>query len=278
MNAQSIARAETVVDALNSANRQTGKEKTPEERLALYEKALTQGSLGEQETVEQLYQYASSIGGSELGPDIKEEAYALASRAGEEFSAIRPGDARVESFAGILNAQFGKLDEALIHLRRAAELSPDKQSILFQLGEVLLRRGEIEEALSVLRRAFEVEPSYDTARVYYAGALYYTGRTSEADALLVERFGTTQVDNDQLLQVYRSLGLHDRVINIWRLRIENDPENTDLYLNLASAYFASGDTPNTILTLRRVSELNPAMAAQVEQVISQLESGVLIPQ
>jgi Flp pilus assembly protein TadD len=274
-NAQGIARARTIIDAISSVDRKTGEEQTPKERLEYFRRTLEQGRLGQQEVVEQLYQYSSGLGGSSLAPEVKEEAYALAKSAGEEMLAVRPSDARLESFTGIFHAQYGEYGEALEHLERADELSPNKQSILFQLGEVQLRSGNTEEAIATYKRAFELVPEFDTARMMYAAALYYAGRITEADQLLEDRFGATIFDNDQLVQIYSSMGLEDRVVEIWKLRVEKDPENTDTYLGLASAYFAVGDVSSTIATLRKVAQINPATAAQVEQLISQIQSGAL---
>ncbi len=278
LNGAGLARAQTIIDAITTTDLKTGAPKAPEENVAAFKKALLQGQLGKQELVEQLFQFASNSGRSTtLGPEVKQEIYTLTRSTGDAFIEERKDDARLESFMGVFLTQYGKYDEAVEHLKKAAQLSPNKQSILFQLGDVYLGQGNTQEALPIFKKAFDLAPQFDTARLMYAGALYFAGQTATADALLVERYGSTIIDNDQVLKIYGSLKLHDRAIEIWNLRIKKDPENPDLHLGLASAYFAAGNKPATVATLRKVAQLNPAAAGQIEALIAQIESGTLKP-
>lgn len=268
-NAQPIARAQTIIDALQGG--------TVEARLALFEKALTQGTLGKQEVVEQLFQFASgSVAPStSVEPAVKQEVYTVTRSAGEQLLAERVDDARLELFMGAFLTQFRNYDEALAHLSRAQELSPRKQQIAFRLGLLYLQQGETQKALATFKAAFELAPAYEEARVFYASALYYAGQSAEADTLLTERFGTVLVDNDQLLLAYSNTKQYDRVIGVLKGRVDKDPENLQRYLDLAGGYLASGDKERAISTLKEVARRDPAKAAQVQQFIAQIQSGAL---
>jgi tetratricopeptide (TPR) repeat protein len=278
-NAGGIARAQTMIDAISTTDPRTGAPKAPQENIAAFKAALSQGELGKQEVAEQLMQYAANAdSSSSFNPELKQEVYTLAHDAGTAMLAERPNDARLESFMGVLLAQYGQYDEAIAHLRHAVELSPNKQTLLFQLGQAYMQKGDMQEALPVLKKAFDLAPEYDSARMLYAGALYAAGQMAAADALLTEKFGTTLVDNDQLIQIYASLHLNDRVIAIWKARVEKDPKNQDIHFGLAQAYFNAGDNKNAILELQTIAQLNPAAAAQINALIAQLQSGALKPQ
>ncbi|HYF13400.1 MAG TPA: O-antigen ligase family protein [Candidatus Paceibacterota bacterium] len=279
LNSAGVARAQSLLAALQGNNPSTGAAYTPEERIAAFRKTLDQGELGYQEVMEQLFQFASNsiAPGTAVNPQVKQDAYNLTRSEGEKLLSKRPGDARLELFMGLFEAQFGQFDKSLTHLTRAKDLSPNKQQILFQLGTVHLQRGNVTAALPLFKSAFDLAPSYETARVMYAGALMYAGQGTQADAVLTEGFGTVLHDNDQLLQIYTNTRQFDRVIGIWKSRAEKNPNNADIHLGLAQAYFTAGDVPNTIATLQKVSQLNPAMAAQIQQIISQIQSGALKP-
>ncbi|MBC7836221.1 O-antigen ligase family protein [Acetobacteraceae bacterium] len=277
LNGPAMARAQTMIEAFRTTNA-TGAPITPQDKLASFKKAVTQGELGKQETIEQLFQFASGVGSdSNLAPEVKEEIYTFTRAQGEAFLASRPNDARLESFMGLFLAQYGKYEDAITHLNKAIALSPDKQSILFQLGQTYLQQGDLNNALPIFKKAYELAPQFITARLMYAGALYFAQQTKAADALLNEQYGTIIVDNDQLLKIYQSLGLHDRVIQIWNLRVGKDPKNPDIYLGLASAYFTAGNLEATIATLQKVAGLNPAAAAEIQAIITQLQAGTLLP-
>jgi len=279
LNVPAVSRATTMIDGLQSVNPQTGQQKDPSENLAAFKQALTYGNLGKQENVEQLYQFASNAiaPSSSVSPTLKEDTYTTALAAGEALLAQRPGDARLELFTGVFLAQFGKYDAAISHLHKALEYSPNKQQLYFQLGATYLQKGDTEEALVQFKKAYDLIPAYDDARVFYAMGLYYNGKIAEGDALLKEKFNTVLVDDNRLVQAYQNLKMFDRVVGIWNARIEKSPNDPQLYLGLATAYFTANDMPNTVATLRKVAQMDPNLAAQVQQLITQIENGTLKP-
>jgi tetratricopeptide (TPR) repeat protein/O-antigen ligase len=278
LNAPGLTRAQELIHALTTTT-DTGGPKDPKENLASYQSALAQGALGMQETVEQLYQFASNTIAPDTGlaPDLKQQYYETARKAGEELMAVRKNDARLELFAGVFHGQFGQYQEALAYLEKALEHSPNKQQILFQIGLINIQRGDVAAALPPLRQAFEIAPEYKDARIFYALGLYMSNQNAEADKLLTDGFGTVLFDDDRLLQVYTNTKQFNRVVGIWKTRVEKDPENTEKILGLASAYFAAGDKASTIAELQKISVVNPALAPQMQTLISQIQAGTLQP-
>ncbi len=279
LNAPGLTRAQTIIEALSNNNPRTGAALTPEEHLGVFKKALLEGDLGKQETIEQLFQFASNgvAPSSGVSPQAKQEIYTYTHTAGEEFLKSRPGDARLELFMSVFLAQFGQYDESLQHLIKSLEFSPQKQQILFQLGATYIQKGDMAHAVEVLKKAFDLDPRYENARVLYAGALYYAGKRAQGDAILTEGFKTVLYDNDQLLQIYTNTKQFDRVVGIWKTRVENNPKDANIHLGLASAYFASGNGPKTIEELKIVATLNPEMAGQAQSLITQIQNGTLKP-
>ncbi len=279
LNGPGLARAQSILSAISSNDVKTGAALTPEQRFAAFKVTLAQGDLGKQEMIEQLLQFASNgiAPSTSINPELKQQVYTFTRTTGEDFMKTRPGDARLELFMSFFFSQFGQYDDALAHLTKAQAESPQKQQILFQIGATYIQKGDYTKAIDVLKKAYDLAPGYETARVLYAGALFYAGKNAEADALLNEGFKTVLYDNDQLLQIYGNTKQYSRVIGIWQARVEKSPKDANIELGLASAYFASGDTANTIATLKKVAELSPSMAAEAQSLITQIQNGTLKP-
>lgn len=271
LNAQGLARAGTLVKTISDTS-------DPAATLANFKLALAPGAwpggaLGYQETTEQLLTFSgNSIASSQASNEIKSEYYTTSIDAMQRLIDQREGDARIELFASGFYGQFGKLSEALAHAQKALALSPRKQQILFQLGLVYVNSGELEKALEAFKQAYESAPENPQALVYYAMGEYFAGNTAAGDALLAERFGSTIVDNEQVLQVYGNLKMYDRVIKIWKLRVEKNPKDFNTNLSLASAYYASGDRAGAVAQLKAMQQLDPAKAGQLQALIDQLSA------
>lgn len=288
LNAPGLARASQLVNAIqtqeagfNSAGAVVGVAKDPKKNIAEFKAVLGPvqwpgTGLGRQEAVEQLLQYAASIGGQQsVDPQVRFDIFSTANNAINSLLKDRPGDARLELFAATFLSQFGQAPLALEHLKLALANSPRKQQIQIQIGLTLLQSGDKEGALAILKEAFEGAPGYEAARVLYASGLYYAEQPAAADALLMEAFGSTVVDNAQLLQVYTNLKLYDRAAAIWKLRIEASPKDPQLQLGLASVYFSACRNAEVIAILKTVATIQPQSAAQMADLQKQIENGTL---
>jgi len=289
LNAPGFTRAATLVDALqtqravqDASGATVGAPRDPQENLNQFVKAAGPSAwpgnpLGRQESVEQMLQFASNqvAPSSSINPALKEQVFTASYAAGMQQLAERPGDARLELFVATFLAQFGQSAEALTHLQEALKFSPKKQQILIQLGGTLLQANNTEQGLAALKTAFELDQRYDAARLFYVAGLYLSGQDAPADALLTERYGTTVVDDDQLLQIYMNAKQFDRAESIWRLRITKDPQNAEIRLGLASVQFASCNLPATVATLKEIIALAPVSAPQMQELITQIENGTL---
>jgi O-antigen ligase/tetratricopeptide (TPR) repeat protein len=288
LNAPGMVRAHTLIDAIqtqeagrNSAGQVVGVAKDPKKNLNEFTEVLGPvvwpgGPLGRQEAVEQYLQFASGVGAQQnINPQTKLDLFTSARDAGNQLLTERKGDARLELFMGTFLGQFGQVPESLGHLQKALEYSPKKQQILIQVGLTLLQGGDKESALKLLKQAYDSAPAFDQARIFYAAGLYYAGRGAEADALLTERFGSAQVDNPQLLQVFMNLKLYDRAIAIWKKRVEASPKDVQVHLGLASTYFAACKIPEVLAELKEIARIEPSAAAEMTQIQKQIQDGTL---
>lgn len=271
LNAPGLARANTLVRTLASAQDQNAS-------YTGYTWSLGSGTwpgtfLGTQETVEQLANYAGgTVAQSSASNEIKQKFFELSTGSLKDLMAVRRDDARLELFASGLYAQFGQVTEAIAHAQRALALSPGKQQILFQLGLTYVNANDTQKALKAFKQAYDEAPENTQALVYYAMGHYYAGDKAAGDKLIAERFGSTIVDNDQVLGVYTNLKYYDRAVAIWKMRVEKNPKDFNTNLSLASAYYASGDRAATIAQLKSMQQFDPAKAGQLQGLIDQISA------
>jgi len=289
LNAPGMARAQNILTAVTTQvgvadgkGGVTAAPKDPKVNLADFKVAAGSGvwpgtGLGRQEVMEQTLQFASNVGRSSTDPALRKDSFDFAVQTGEAMLAQRKDDARLELFMGSLYTSYGKYEEGLKYLQTALAHSPAKQQIMFEVGVANLNLKRNDAALAVLKQAFESAPSNEDARTLYAIGLFYTGNKAQGDALLMEGFGSVLLDDMRLLQVYTNLKWYDRVIGIWKLRTEIYPKDSKIRVEFAKAYFAMGDTVNTIAQLKQAAALDPNIAGQVAQLITQIQNGTLKP-
>jgi len=86
----------------------------------------------------------------------------------------------------VLAEEEESLDEALVHLTRAAELRPEDARAIYGQAEVLRRLLRWDEALDLYREAIALEASDENSRIGEADALFALGRFTEARMKLEE--------------------------------------------------------------------------------------------
>jgi O-antigen ligase len=280
LNGPGMARAQTLIDALTQQNQTTGAPKDPKENLASFQTALNDGPLGYQETVEQLFQFASNniAPSTTVSPDVKQQAFTQTSAAGDQILKMRPGDARLELFYGVFLDQFGQYPGALAHLQAAIKDSPKKQQILFEVASTYLAQGDNKDAVAPAQQAFNEEPNYIDARVLYAAVLYYNGQNQQADQLLVQGFGSVLYDNQQLLQTYFATKQYGRLAQIYAARAAANPKDAQSIIGHAvTSFLATGNKAAAIAELNNAAKVDPTAATEAQSFVSQINAGTLKP-
>jgi tetratricopeptide (TPR) repeat protein len=92
--------------------------------------------------------------------------------------AIDPALAKTHVFLGTALKSLGRYDEALTHLRRAAEAYPRDRVVMNQAGRVLFLQGRLREAASEFRKVLAIDP--EDLQAHYNLMLCYQGLGDEA--------------------------------------------------------------------------------------------------
>src|SRR3989344_1972163 len=157
----------------------------PGKNLDLMRLAITKNSVGTQEAREQLVQMAMKIiSVPNYDQDIKNQFYETAAQEIKNQQDASPLDARPALFLGPLHNAAGNYAAGATALLHAHELSPKKQSILYEMAQNAQARGDIAGMMQNLKTAYELYTPNVQARIMYAAASISTGNDTVADQLL----------------------------------------------------------------------------------------------
>ncbi|MBP9771679.1 MAG: O-antigen ligase family protein [Candidatus Pacebacteria bacterium] len=272
LNIPYIARSQTLIDALTLDYRGTDVANV----LMTYEAALfPRTGVGSEEVKEQLIQ--SAIKTYATAPDAP-ETKTLVARAEEEARASVASDplnTRPRYFLAHLLVYSGREAEGIEVLREALVINPGRQNFLYEIGQAYLKLGDVDQSIAAYKEAYDAEPENDTAFANHAGMLIGSGKKAEGEALLVERFGTTTVDNPFVLRAYQREDNYEKIIAILQLRIDQvqGEARATAYISLGGNYLQLGKREEAIAAFEQAILLNPSFKEQGLQIIEAIKAG-----
>lgn len=246
----------------------------PAGNLTLFKEVLARKDMGRQEAVEQIFSGALSVARSpQIDLSTKSAFVETAFAEGGALVADHPDNARLQVFmAGFLNG-LGRPADALPFAEKAHELSPKKQTILFERGVSELNLNRHDAALATFKAAFELEPAFKDARVLYAMAAVYAGRNDLAKSLLEEGFGTMVVEDERLAKAYFDTKQFSLLEAMRRKSLERNPDSLQTRIQLAAVLLDQGRRGEAIAELEEAIRRNPSFKEQGEFFISEIRAG-----
>ncbi|MEK9184860.1 MAG: O-antigen ligase family protein [Patescibacteria group bacterium] len=196
-----------------------------------YKKIFSYNTMANGEALEQFSSVTLNVVANKTVPNsVKQDFFDLARTQFEKSVKLYSNDARKELFYGTFLKNFGLFKEALPYLERASNLSPKKQTLLFELGENYYNLGDLQKTFETFKKAYELAPEYPTAKEFFLNA-------------------TGIVFTDVL---------------------KKDPNNLNAHISLATVYAEIGDRTKAIQEINTVIRLNPAYKVKGEELIKQL--------
>jgi tetratricopeptide (TPR) repeat protein len=261
--------------------------------LHAFEQALARGSFAKQEIREQLTRAAQQLARDEELPAKLAVLYPELSQAGldekagevrQRFVALaeeellaqmeeKPDDARVLVFVASFYRALGEPGAALSVLEHARELSPQKQHILYEVGFAHLQLSQFEQMKAAFREAFELAQENKEARIYYAVAAIYARDEALVDELITEEYEEAFVEDDFVASAYYNTDQTQKVLELFRKRIEYNAGNLEMRLSLASFLRDVGRPAEAIAVIEEAMRVFPDFEAQGRQVIQQIRAG-----
>jgi len=192
-----------------------------EERLAMAEKAAREAlrlnpNQPEAHVALGRYYYIS-----DMDYDRALEQYAIARKS-------QPNNSDLLSFIGYAQRRQGKLEQALINIKKALELNPRFCTLTWELGKTLVLLGEYSEAEHYYDRAISLTP--DSAGPYFWKAelyLLWEGSIEKARAVLEEASQNVTSTETTFVDILTTLDVFDEKYQEALARLSLAPTDVD---------------------------------------------------
>ncbi len=195
------------------------------------------------------------------------DAFAAARRDAEKAVALDPNLAEARTTLGWLRFFVDwKIDEAVIELRKAKQLSPFNVRANYTLARVLGYAGQFEEAEALARLSVELDPLSANARRDLARVLYVAGKNDEA-ITQGQKMAELQptAGSSRRWQVLAAVVKGDSEMALREAQLEPSPSYRRF--ELALAFHAHGDAAAADASLAALIEKDSLIGAyQIAQV------------
>lgn len=237
--------------------------------------AILLDTFGTTEIREQLVQgVVNRIASNKIEKSQLEQEYSLARSEAILEAARVPFNARTQVMAGYLFRTAGELTLAEQYINKALELSPKKQAIMFEQGNILLMQGRKEDGLKVFKQAYDLAPAYEEATVAYFSALLSAGKTDDAKAIYSQISNSRKISDSRINSILQKYGWFEESIVLLKMRVEyikqtdTDKKAEELmntYAGLAYAYFLAGKRALADQAVSDATMINPSYKTQIEE-------------
>lgn len=237
-----------------------------------FSQALSYNTLGNQEIREQLVRFAINAGGvSELSPDFRDKMLRKAIEEAQKNVLENVLDPRAYLFLGTIYNKVGLSDLGLEVLKKASDLSPQKQHIYFEIADVYIQKGDHQSAVAVLEKGFNFDPAFNSARINLAAGYILNNQQAEAEKLLQEGFGVVDIADNTLAQVYSRVGNYQRLAGTWQAFVKLSPKNLEYRKNLSGALLSAKEKTAARAVLEQAIKDFPEFKEEGENLIKDIK-------
>ncbi len=173
---------------------------------------------------------------------------------------IDPDFVAAHNNLGLALAGRGQVEEAIVHYRKALMIRPDNADAYNNLGAAMAECGRVDEAIAYYRKALEIRP--DNAEVHNNLGIALAGRGQVAEA--IAHFQSALKIKPDLADAHSNLGLVlagrgqiDEAIAHYRKALEIKPDYENAHNNLGAALASRGQLAEAIVHYRKALEIKP---------------------
>ena len=143
---------------------------------------------------------------------------------------------------GALLFRQGRVNEAILHFRKAVEIDAEQAEPQANLGNALLQNGDLDEAIAQYSNALRIKPNYAEVHYNLGNALLRKGQADEAIAQYEKAIALkpdyANIHNNLGIVLFQK-GEVDRAIAQYQRALEINPQDVQARANLAWALATS---------------------------------------
>jgi superkiller protein 3 len=256
----------------------------PEKAIRAFEKAIRISPMSIFEAPEQFSRRMSGLT-FEKGQnrEVLKEGFGLAAEEMKKAIAKSPQDFRLYLTLGRHYNDFyqitqdkEKLELAESYLEKAIELSPRNQQGYWTLAQTRLIQGKAAESITLMQKAVDLEPRFAQSHWYLAMTYRAVGDFKMAAEKVkdAEKAGynwkATLGDLKKVIEIYQNLQDDEKLVELYSLAIQKDPQNAHFRAGLAVAYANLGQFEKARQSAKEAMDLNPDFAPELEEFLKQL--------
>src|SRR3989338_7598865 len=150
--------------------------------------------------------------------------------------------------------------------------------------DVSLKREFFELAKAELQKQIDQTGGKDARYLFFMGNFFYSYGYYELAAiymrkddlveqLLVPEYGTVLRRDDMFIEAYYKTKQYDKVIAIWKLKVEINPEDPKNYIGLGAAYLSDNQRQKAIEAIQQAIKLDSDFKETGEYYIREIRAG-----
>ncbi len=169
---------------------------------------------------------------------------------------------------------FAYCEKADASYSAAIKVAPERQDAKLLLAKVKLLEKDFNEAVRINRELMEFQPNLPVTHWFLGLSLIAAGQKEEG-ILELEKgadFGLSSQQNIlYLVDLYNEKKEYNKIIELYKRLISQEPKRADWWARLAATYAATGDKARAEEAVIRAVELNPALEAEARAFLQGLD-------
>jgi len=168
----------------------------------------------------------------------------------------------------------GKAEE---YIGKAIALNRKNPRIWYEMGQAQISQKKFKEAYESFKIALELNPDVSLSWWFSAITAYQIGNFEEALSKLEKSLalGYSDYKNNiadmmRMINIYEKVGNYPKIVELYEMAIEEQPQNPQLYASLATAYAKIGNYDKARETALRAAQIDPKFKDEAEKFINSL--------
>ena len=271
-NIKPILANASLLSALSSANSGNFEEAQNE-----FKRAIDLSPLGRREAREQYSYFATLIASRQEIPEaIRKSSLDEAIREAKLQTEDSPLDARSALFLGSVYDAAGRSAEAFEAFKKAQELSPKKQQIIFLVAQHYIQQQNFDKAIELAKTAADLDRTYADAVKNLISFEVYAGKNDLARDEISRALDSGMASAEDLKN-WGSIAVSRKNFTLagelYMEAIKLAPNDIQLLINLAATYYDAGRPDLAIAEIRKAIALEPQFKDQGEVFIKEIMAG-----